>query len=109
MKLEEFYNKLREIYEEHPGALFRALKASYWSYSSLGMGDMLLGYTKSMWMKKICIAVVIDRIMDDLLLEREKMSMPKQVLEALKHLTQEDFDTEFEDISKKVREVLTSK
>ena len=109
MRVEEFYSKLREICEEHPGALFRALEAVYHAYSSLGMEDMLLGYTKSMWMKKICMAVVIDTITLDLLLKEEKMRMPKHVLEALKYLSQEDFDKEFENVSKKVREFLMSK
>jgi hypothetical protein len=108
MKLEEFYEELKKLYAEHSGSLLKAMRVMYYSNSSLGIENILLGYPKYMWIKKISMAVVIDTALVDLMLRREKMSMPKYVVEALNNLTQEDFDKELKDIKDKIKEFLTS-
>jgi hypothetical protein len=108
MKLEEFYEELKKLYAEHPSSLLKAMRVMYHANSSLGIENILLGYPKYMWIKKISIAIVIDTALVDLMLKREKMSMTKYVVEALNNLTQEDFDKELKDINDKLKEFLTS-
>ena len=54
------------------------------------------------------MAGIIRQAMDDLLLKSEKIDMRKPVIEALNNLSQEDFDRAFDEIKRRLREVLTS-
>jgi hypothetical protein len=84
------------------------MRITHYSHSSLGIEDILLGYPKSMWIKKISIAVIIDEARTDLMLRKDKMDTPKHVVEALNNLTQEDFDKELKRIKETLKEVLES-
>jgi hypothetical protein len=108
MKVEEFYEELKKLYAEHSGSLLKAMRIMCYSHSSLGIENILLGYPKYMWIKKISMSVVIDEARTDLMLRKDKMDMSKHIIEALKNLTQEDFDKELKEIKETLKEVLES-
>jgi hypothetical protein len=108
MKLEEFYEELRKLFKEYPGSLMRVLGILYNVYSSLALNDVLSGYAKRYWIKRASMSVVIRDAMDCLMLRKEKMDMAGYIVEALNNLSQEDFDRAFDEIKRRLREVLTS-
>jgi hypothetical protein len=108
MKLEEFYEELRRSFKEHPSSVIKVLGILYNVYSSLAFNEMFSGRFKKYWHKRASMAVVIYDAMECLILRKEKMDMTGYILEALKHLSQEDFDRAIKEFRRRLREVLTS-
>jgi hypothetical protein len=110
MKLEEFYKKLRELSEQYPGTLVKAVETRYGVNSILGINNVLIRHLKAFWIRDIAMACVLYNIIDPLLLGYDKipdyMLDRKSFIEALNNLSQEDFDKELDEIVKVLKEFL---
>jgi hypothetical protein len=110
MRVEEFYKKLRELLNQYPDVLIKALEIRFHVNAVVGMGSVLLRHPRHTWIKNIAMACLLNDIIDPLLLRHDKipdyMFSSKAFIEALNNLSQEDFDIEFDKIVEVIRDLL---
>jgi hypothetical protein len=106
MKLEEFYAELKKLYADHPGSLLTAMRIIYDSNLTSAMMNILLGLPKTYWIKRLSMGCIIYEARIDLIFGRDKIDMSKHAVEALKNLTQEDFDKMLKEIIEMFKQVL---
>jgi hypothetical protein len=108
MKLEEFYAELKKLYENYPGSLLKVMDARFGTNAVLSIVRILSGLPKRYWIKELSIADILFEASSDLMLRKDKMDILTDVKEALKNITQEDLDREFEEIKRLLKGALRS-
>jgi len=100
MNVEEFYEKMKELYKTNLKAFFDALEVRYGVLTNIVLYGVLVDIPKRSWIKEAAISYLYYESRIELLLHKEKLETDKGIEQVKKILTEGDLDKEYEELVK---------